>query len=216
MKILLAAATAVELGGLECSNPQIGQIYPSCIDGNHTIDQLITGIGVASTTFYLAQIAPKYDLVLSIGIAGSFTNQLSIGDVVCVSHDIFADYGIDDNGKFIPFNKIGPDTSLLFMQNQWINHPKFAPQLPVTKGITVCMASGSEGIIERRKELWSPEIETMENAAIFFVCNEFNIPFVCLRAISNMVEPRNSSNWKIPLAIERLLVETTKYIKGLR
>lgn len=215
MKILLTAATAVEFDSLGNSDSKVGQIYPSGINSEHAIDLLIIGIGVASATFYLTQFAKKYDLVLNIGIAGSFTNQFKIGDVVSISQDVFADYGIDDNGKFIPFNKIGSDTNLLFMQNQWIKQAKYEPKLPSAKGITVSMASGSEQIIDKYNRLWSPEVETMENAAIFFVCNEFNIPFICLRAISNMVEPRNSSNWQIQLAIEKLHDEVSEYIKNL-
>lgn len=51
---------------------------------------------------------------------------------------------------------------------------------------------------------YNPEIETMEGAAVFFVCLKEGIPFFELRSISNMVEPRDINNWNIPLALKNL------------
>jgi futalosine hydrolase len=44
----------------------------------------------------------------------------------------------------------------------------------------------------------------MEGAAVYFVCNEMNIPVIQIRAISNYIEPRNKSNWDIKKAIKSL------------
>jgi futalosine hydrolase len=51
---------------------------------------------------------------------------------------------------------------------------------------------------------FSPDIETMESAAFFYVCLQEKIPFLALRAISNKVEPRDKSKWNIPLAMQNL------------
>jgi futalosine hydrolase len=70
--------------------------------------------------------------------------------------------------------------------------------------LTVGTATGSQDTIERLSAKYNPDIETMEGAAFFFVCSMEKIPFIALRAISNMVEPRNRENWDIPLALQNL------------
>ena len=63
---------------------------------------------------------------------------------------------------------------------------------------------GNKTSIQLFKEKFNADIETMEGAAIFYVCLLENIPFLQIRAISNYVEERNTANWNIPLAIKNL------------
>ncbi|HRR11988.1 MAG TPA: hypothetical protein P5139_08260, partial [Tenuifilum sp.] len=61
-------------------------------------------------------------------------------------------------------------------------------------------------------------IETMESAAVFYVCLKLGKPFFCLRAVSNYVEPRNRQNWKIDIAVQNLwneLVLLVSYLNTL-
>jgi futalosine hydrolase len=55
----------------------------------------------------------------------------------------------------------------------------------------------------------------MEGAAVFKVCNEFFIPCIQIRAISNKVEKRNKENWNMPLAIRNLNNQVAKIIMKL-
>jgi futalosine hydrolase len=82
-------------------------------------------------------------------------------------------------------------------------------------GVTLATASGSEKIISQIKNLWGPDIETMESAAVFYVCNMLEVPFVCIRSISNMVEPRDKSKWEIKKAIDNLNLFTRNFINEL-
>lgn len=215
MNILIAAATATELGTWGSTAPSAGQVFALDSSTHHRIDVLVTGVGVAATTFHLTQHASKYDIVVNIGIAGSYSSSLPIGSVVCVQFDTFADYGIDSNGVFIPLSKAGLAPPPDFMENKWTVASPYSYELATVRGITVGTASGSTWAIDRNVERWNPDIETMEGAAIFYVCNALNKPFICIRAISNMVEPRNTSRWNIPLAVERLYSETKKYIGAI-
>jgi futalosine hydrolase len=54
----------------------------------------------------------------------------------------------------------------------------------------------------------------MEGAAVAYVCERFDVPWVQIRAISNMVEPRNRSAWDIPLAIKNLHFEVLNYLNS--
>ena len=66
------------------------------------------------------------------------------------------------------------------------------------------MASGSQAAIDRIRKAWDPEIETMEGAWLAYTCAMSDIPWISVRAVSNMVEPRNLKNWNITLALKNM------------
>ncbi len=76
--------------------------------------------------------------------------------------------------------------------------------LSTVTGVTVQTVSGAAKQIEELRARFSPDIETMESAAFFYVCLQEKVPFIALRAISNRVEPRDKSRWNIPLALNNL------------
>ncbi len=53
----------------------------------------------------------------------------------------------------------------------------------------------------------------MEGAAFHYACLQENIPFLQLRSISNYVEVRDKSKWKIQLAIKELNDTLIKYFE---
>ena len=55
----------------------------------------------------------------------------------------------------------------------------------------------------------------MEGASVFKVCEEFNVPCIQIRSISNKVEERNKNNWDLDLAIRNLNIEVDKIIDSL-
>jgi len=61
----------------------------------------------------------------------------------------------------------------------------------------------------------NPDIETMEGAACMIACKNMGVPCIQIRSISNYIEERNKSNWKIDFAIENLNSELNKFIKIL-
>jgi futalosine hydrolase len=218
--ILLTAATKLELYPFlpPKSNAKAGTIIPLYINGVSEIDGLITGIGAGLTAanlgFALGQ--KKYDLVVNIGIAGSFSEGLAIGNVVTISEDCFADYGVDNRGSFETLFEMGLMSSNEFpFSNTKLINTFLKVNFPTVKGITVSTASGSEPIIANLRKRYNPDIETMEGAAVFYTCLMANVPFVCIRSISNRVEPRDTSAWNIPLAIENLHTATLDILKSL-
>ncbi len=54
------------------------------------------------------------------------------------------------------------------------------------------------------KHKYNPVIESMEGAALHYVCLMENIPFIQLRAVSNFVGERNKEKWKMKEAIKML------------
>ncbi|MDR1593382.1 MAG: futalosine hydrolase [Prevotellaceae bacterium] len=208
MKILVTAATLSELQFIDNSA------------GNITL--ATTGVGIASTTYHLAKLLDgNYDLALNIGIAGSFSEQLRIGDVATVYSETFGDFGVASKDGFATcFEENIVDAGMFPFSNGTLiskNAGKVAHDLsiPAVKDVTNNTVSGEESLIRRMKDKFSPDIETMEGAAFFYVCLLENVPFVEIRSISNMVKPRDKSKWNIPLAIKNLSDKVNCYLAKL-
>lgn len=215
LKVLICAATPLELRGWMFDGQDVARPCSVLDVGLSHVDisLMAMGVGVASTVMRLTQHAARFDLVLNVGLAGAYGQKLAVGQVVRVAHDVFADYGIDQRGTFVPLHRSGIAAH--------------APQpmdcacvegmhLPAVRAITLGTCSGSKALIERNISLWNPDIETMEGAAVPFVCQQLGVQFVCLRAISNRVEPRNVEAWNIDLALSNLYRETVGLLADLR
>jgi futalosine hydrolase len=207
MKILIVSATEFEIA------PFLKQ------KGN--IDILITGIGLPMALYHLQKKINEnpYDLVIQAGIAGAFTNEFELGETVLVKQDIFGDIGMEENSIFTPifetelFNK----NEFSFEDGWLINKNKTLQQsnLELVKAITVNKVTDNKKAIEQLATIFNAEIETMEGAALHYVCLQQNISFIQIRSISNYVGERDKTKWKMNLAIENLNLELIKLINGL-
>lgn len=193
--VLLTAATETELNGI-----RIG-----CADSrfpNLNIAFLNAGVGMVNTSLHLTELLcrDRFDLAINIGIAGSYDPEFVIGDVVQVCKDRIAWFGAEDNDTFLPAEEMGlcPRDEVVFAATAAVAH------LPKAKSITVNMAHGSASSISRTERMYAPQIESMEGAAFFRVCQHFGLKALQVRAISNRVEPRNRDAWNIPLAMNNL------------
>ena len=59
------------------------------------------------------------------------------------------------------------------------------------------------------------DLESMEGASIFQVCQGVNGPCLQIRSISNKVEKRNKKKWDIPIAINNLNQTVSEIITSL-
>jgi futalosine hydrolase len=188
-------------------------IYDTVNSGSEVYEILTTGVGGMNMAWSLQKrltSGPKPNFIIGTGIAGSYLDTIRKGDVVLAASDCFADMGIDDNGQFITLfskNLADPDVfpfsgGKIVCRNKW--HTELSKYLRIVEAATVNMASGSEQVIARIKMVWNPAIETMEGAYFSYVCAMSGIPYISLRAVSNMIEPRNERNWDIALALRNL------------
>ncbi|WPU94651.1 futalosine hydrolase [Mucilaginibacter sabulilitoris] len=192
MLILIVAATAFE-------------VEPLANSFGKRLDILITGAGMVPTAFAMGRQfnLHKYDLVINLGIAGSFDREITPGYVVEITEDTFAETGAEDDQDFIPITTLGfgentfkPTTTLEQVCNSLY--------LAKANAITVNTVHGNEESIKKVQRRLNPQIETMEGAAFFYACRQFNIACLQIRAVSNYVEKRNRDNWDIQLAIKNL------------
>ena len=192
MKILLVVATKSEM---------IEEKFKDC-------DVIVTGVGMVNTTFSLTKkLSEKsYDLVINMGVAGSFSDEIKIGDVVEVIEDNLSEIGFEDGNSFSEFTNFRIKNS--FKVDEKTNLKK-------AKGITVNTVHGNKKTITEIVSRLNPDVESMEGAACFMVCKKFEIPCMQIRAISNKVEKRNTENWNLDLAISNLNTEVEKIIDSL-
>jgi futalosine hydrolase len=181
--------------------------------GNQIISPLVTGVGGISTAWSMKQwlsINSQPDLAINAGIAGSFSDNLKIGDVVLPVTDCFADMGIESGDKMLTLYEAGLSDPDMFPFDKGVIHSRneFIKRLGQTvikvNAITVNTSSGTVTTIERLKNKFNPDIETMEGATFFYICAREKIPFLSVRAISNRVEPGSRDLWNIPLALKNL------------
>lgn len=196
MRILLTAATKFE-------------IEPFLVE-NKEVEALITGVGVPATMYHLQKKLQQktYDLVIQAGIAGTFHQDIELGEVVLVTQDTFADIGMEEQKNFKTIFDAGfADKDAFPFSNGWLinssNHFHLS-SLRQAKAITVNKVSDS--LLQKQQAIhyFSPAIESMEGAAFHYVCLQENIPFIQIRSVSNAVGERDKSRWKIKEAIENL------------
>lgn len=222
MKILIVAATwlEVELLADELEFDKETHLLKKYRLNDIEIDILVTGIGTTFTTFHLTNALhdKKYDFVLNVGIAGSLTDELAIGEVVSVISDEFADLGIEKENSFLTLFESGFMDGNDFPFEQGIlkaSESNGLLDLKKVRGITTNKSHGRNASIAEIKSKFSAQVESMEGAVIFYVCSWFGIPSFQIRSISNFVESRDSSKWNIPLALEKLNIEVLNVLRKL-
>ena len=194
MKLLLVAATKAELGKVfDHYNLQANDFV-----SHSKFDILITGVGMTATAFALGKhLSKTYNLVLNVGIAGSFDLSTRLGSLVNIETDTFAELGAEDHEEFLTIDQLGFG-ELTYTATYTIN------ELPKVNGITVNKVHGNATTIAKTLSLFKPQTESMEGAAVFYACQMENIPCLQVRALSNHVVPRNKEDWQIHLAINNL------------
>ena len=203
MHILIVAATAPE-------------VEPLANSFGNRLDVLITGAGMVPTAFALGRQfnMHKYNLVINLGIAGSFDKNIPLGDVVEITKDTFAELGAEDDTRFINIEQLGLGASIFNPTSSLVHFTKKI-SLPKVSAITVNTVHGNEGTIAEVANRVKPQLESMEGAAFFYACRELKVPCVQIRAVSNYVEKRNRDNWQIGLAVKNLNTFALDLLKEL-
>ncbi|MFZ4862391.1 futalosine hydrolase [Sphingobacterium sp. Mn56C] len=200
MKPLIVAATREEIAS---SIPFLERVQ---------IPFLITGVGMTATAYSLGRYLALYkpDIVINVGIAGSFNKDFPLGTVVEITKDTFAELGAEDGDSFLTLVQLGFGEST-YTPKQYAG---LDTGLPPCQGITVNKVHGKEASIEAVKSIFQNiQIETMEGAAVFYVCQQENLPCLQIRALSNYVEKRDKSTWNIPLSIKNLNIWIQSFLK---
>ena len=199
MKVLITAATAMELELIKSETIRY--------DGVEIIFY-VTGVGAVSTVFNLSEILhkEKFDIVIQVGIAGSFDKRLALGDAVAVEKELLYEMGVFENNHYKTVFEMGlidGDTKP-FTSSTLINPHTVLLDLTGLKkamAITNNEISTSATKIKLYHEKYGAEIESMEGGAFHYVAIMKSLSFIQRRGISNYVGDRDKNNWKIKEAI---------------
>jgi futalosine hydrolase len=176
------------------------------------VDVLTTGVGMVATAAWCSRAMAhvQYDLAWNVGLCGAFDRTLDLGTVVHVVSDRIAELGAEDAEAFLTIQQLNllGDDEFPFRGGQLVNE---APPvnvvlagLPQVSGVTVNTVHGRDRSIVEVSERFAPQVESMEGAAFMYCALIHGLSFAQVRAVSNLVERRNRSAWRIDAAIERL------------
>jgi futalosine hydrolase len=151
----------------------------------------------------------KPDAMIQAGIAGSFSLTCPPGTLAIVQEESLGDLGVEEEGSFkdlfdmnlqqaavFPFT----DTALLNPYTSYWAHLG----LPLVKAVTINEITTSPQRIRILQQKYSAIVESMEGAAFHYVSLQQKIPFLQLRAVSNMVGERDKKNWLMKESINLL------------
>ena len=193
--ILVVAATAKEI------DPFIGLTR----SGSFTnVDILISGIGLTASTYHLSKQVglKKYQLVIQAGVAGSFDLNIDLGQVVAIKQDTIADQSVIELEKLKTLFDLNlvPQDQYPYKKGWLINPNKDVlkkTRLKIVNGISVNQISTSKQMIKFYRDTFDPVTESMEGAALHYVCLMENTPFLQVRSISNYIGERNKKKWNM-------------------
>ena len=207
MNYLLVAATALEIEPfLERYRNEHELFHRS-----DTVDVLITGIGLTATTYSLTRqiLLKRPGCVIQAGVGGGLDTKMDLGAVVVVKQDTLADQSVIELKKLKTLFdlKLLPQDQFPFKKG-WLVNPNTElmkrTTLKQVKGISVNEITTSQERINFYMETFGATVESMEGAALHYVCLMENIPFVQVRSISNYIGERNKKKWNMKESVINL------------
>lgn len=173
------------------------------------IDILYSGIGIMQTALTLMEyISHRHpNGWIQMGIGGAFDPSLRIGEVYQIQSEMLTGFGAEDrDGRIMdPFELGWNDPDGFPFTNGKLECSYRSPYpLTTATGMTTFHSSGHQLHIDQMRSKQHGQIENMEGAPFFYISLIKRIPFLSIRSISNMVEPRDTGKWKMESAIQNL------------
>jgi len=180
---------------------------------------LISGIGQLQTAYAL-QSRIRFErpaLVIQAGIGGS-SAMGDMGKVFAIGSEQIADLGVMEATGFTDIFDMGLENRdrFPFRDGKLENPYKSLLQwsgLPVLDGITVNEIKSTDFPGYQRNPFRI--VESLEGAALHFVCLMEKVPFLQIRSVANMIGDRDKSRWKTKDALKKLHEELIVMIQKL-
>ncbi len=181
----------------------------------------LTGIGAVNACYCVAREVMNgklerkpFDLVINIGIAGSYDlDEFPIASAAVISHEYFGDLGFETDKGFADLFRCGVLDKNEFpytdgaLARQLLPYRHIEEALAKYKhgvGVTIQCITGDTARIDELKGLYKPHIESMEGAAVYYAALMEKVPCFELRTVSNVVGERDSRKWKTVEALDTL------------
>jgi futalosine hydrolase len=216
MRVIITAATDLEIAG--CAK-KASQLFKK---SKLKISFHATGIGMLSSGVKLTQLAATLqpDLIIQMGIAGSYIKTEPLGKVWVVNSESIADLGVREKGVFKDLfeSQLLKDNEAPFKKRKLINPNIKTFNLLKSNTATAVTINEISTSPKRIKEIiatHNPVLESMEGAALHYVGGLTKTPFIQIRAVSNYVGERNKAKWKLKESIEQLEAYVLTYLATL-
>jgi len=216
MKCLLIAATAKEI------LPFLNHYRSADNTIKADVDILITGVGLTATTYHLTRQVSlkKPGMVIQVGIAGCFKKNIPLGSLVAVKQDCIADETVVEKKELKTlFDLKLSEPNALPYKNKWLINPDTdvftKNKYKTVKSVSVNHITTDKKMIAAYIDKFNPAIESMEGAALHYVCLSEKIPFLQLRTVSNYIGERDKAKWNIKDAIVNLNNELIRLFESL-
>lgn len=191
MRVLIVASTYTEIAPFVEAHPEVSY--------------LITGVGTSAVVYHVTRslMQQRADCVVQAGIAGAAQGYVpDASGVVVVERDAFAQSGVWEDGILFNLQEKG-----LSSHDPWLKNPHNQLHtfgFPVADAVTVDLINNHPALLWCVSEKYGAQIESMEGAALHYVCLNEQVPFIQLRAISNTIGERDKSKWNLDSAITNL------------
>jgi futalosine hydrolase len=159
-----------------------------------------------------------YDVVVSAGIGGAFVDAARLGDLLVAERIVVADLGADAPEGFLSVEELGFGTTTYAALPLEHLKPGAVSAFDVVRGdlLTVNTATGTA---ERTAWLRSrhPDAigEAMEGYGVAVAAARFGLPTAEVRAVSNLIGPRDRGAWRIGEALATLTSAAAPIVEGL-
>ncbi|HON18460.1 MAG TPA: hypothetical protein PK990_04745 [Salinivirgaceae bacterium] len=165
---------------------------------------MITGIGTVQTVFYLTQVLQKIKVckVLNVGIGGAYRHDFELGNTFHIIEDRFIDQIVETENEFRWWEEIGLEKNEVFHIGD-LGH-RIINELPKAKSVTSDTIHANPKRINQIKQKCNPDIESMEGAAVAYVCSRLNVSSSQIRSVSNYIGERDKKRWKIQESTENI------------
>lgn len=173
---------------------------------------LVAGVGPVSAAANTAKVlaTAEYGLVVSAGIGGGFPGRAEVGSLVVANEIVAADLGVETPEGFSSLDELGFGSTRIQVDASLVNgvaEALLAAKLPVKTGpvLTVSTVTGTaESAAELAARVPGATAEAMEGYGVAFAAHDRGLPILELRAISNLVGPRDRAAWRIKEALDVL------------
>jgi futalosine hydrolase len=211
-QILIVTAVDAERAAIERGIDAIGTQAAA------NITLIAGGVGAASVAAATAEalVREPHRVVVSAGIGGGFEGMAAIGALLVADRIIAADLGAEDPQAPDGFASVD---SLGFGSAVVDARPIAAlARLGAVHGdlLTVNTVTGTaEGAARLMKRYPDAVGEAMEGFGVAVAAARFGVPAAEIRAVSNLVGPRNRDAWRIGDALAALTAAVPALIEGL-
>jgi futalosine hydrolase len=216
MRVIITAATNLELDG--CAK-KASQVFKK---SKLKISFHATGIGMLASGVKINQLAAthKPDLIIQMGIAGSYIKNEPLGKVMVVASESIADLGVREKGLFTDLfdSQLIKENEAPFKKRKLTNPAIRSLNILKTDTVAAVTINEITTSAKRIKEIiaaHNPVLESMEGAALHYVGGLTKTPFIQIRTISNYVGERNKAKWKLKESIEQLEAYVITYLAAL-